>query len=102
MLNMNTSTSFKNQELEENPGTTLNLINDSATEKKDSNDGYDRMNCSSDGNDRMKLRRLIKEKKLEQQLNEEEHLKFFSQDITNMVKSQINNYYILQLTIDAR
>ena len=88
--------------MEENLGTTLNLINDSATEKKDADDGNDRMIPSSDGNDRMKLRRLIKEKKLARQLNEEEHLKLFSQNFTNLVKSQINNYYILQLTIDAR
>ena len=88
--------------MEENLGTTLNLINDSATEKKDADDENDRMIPSSDGNDRMKLRRLIKEKKLARQLNEEEHLKLFSQNFTNLVKSQINNYYILQLTIDAR
>ena len=98
--------------MEENLGTTLNLINDSATKKKDADDGNDRMIPSidgndrmipsSDGNDRMKLRRLIKEKKLARQLNEEEHLKLFSQNFTNLVKSQINNYYILQLTIDAR
>lgn len=88
--------------MEENLGTTLNLINDSATKKKDADDGNDRMIPSIDGNDRMKLRRLIKEKKLARQLNEEEHLKLFSQNFTNLVKSQINNYYILQLTIDAR
>ena len=88
--------------MEENLGTTLNLINDSATEKKDADDGNDRMIPTIDGNDRKKLRRLIKEKKLARQLNEEEHLKLFSQNFTNLVKSQINNYYILQLTIDAR